>query len=69
MDEQVKTFLKPISLCLLIGLLLALPLHLVLGWVYLLAAPAWLPKLSEQNNAGKNPFAGTDENQPAGPPT
>ncbi|MBI3417363.1 MAG: hypothetical protein HY043_18885 [Verrucomicrobia bacterium] len=51
----------------LFGLLLALPLHLVLGWIYLLASPMWLPKLSEQIGTGKNPFAGGSGKRTAAP--
>ena len=47
----------------LVGLLLAVILHLLVGWVYLLIAPFKLPKKAAALAAEKsNPFAPTSEN-------
>jgi hypothetical protein len=53
----------------LVGLLLALPLHLVVGWGYLLVAPARLPRRSDALTKGSNPFrTSTDPGNPFSPP-
>ncbi len=47
----------------LIALLVAEALHLIIGWVYCLAAPAWLPRAAgAAEPSSRNPFA------PAPPP-
>lgn len=51
----------------LAGLLLMMPLHLVVGWIYIFVTPAWLPKISEVRAAGKNPFAESPRKEAAAP--
>jgi hypothetical protein len=41
----------------LVGFLLALPLHIMIGWPYLLVAPARLASLGRVETKGPNPFA------------
>ncbi len=47
------------------GLLLGLVVHVVIGWVYLLGAPLWLPRRQVASAAGANPFQ-PDAASPAG---
>lgn len=50
---------------LLPGLLLGLAVHMVVGWVYLLAAPLWLPRRRAAPATSANPFQ-PDAASPAG---
>src|SRR6185295_13372251 len=40
------------------GLMLAAALHVVIGWIYLIAAPFKFPKKQVSTAAGENPFTG-----------
>jgi len=40
----------------LVGLLLAVPLHFVIGWGYLLVAPGRVPRITEARTTARNPF-------------
>jgi hypothetical protein len=42
-------------------------LHIVTGWVYLLASPLFLPGLPEAEALSRNPFALSDEEKPSAP--
>jgi hypothetical protein len=54
----------------LVGLLLAVPIHIVIGWGYLLVAPARLPRVRAVQTKSSNPFhASTASKNPFSLPT